>query len=291
MPVNPDAVGATGEPRRFAWTSDECLLYALGIGAGTIDPVHSELSFTTENTAGVDQQVFPTFVVLAGFKATGGSSALSQAGTWDPRLLLHGQQGIRLHQPLPTRGEVDLVDEITGVYDKGRGAVIATRAVATPVGGTEPLFETTASVFIVGEGDFGGERGPSATDVVMPDREPDHRVTYPTRPDQALLYRLSGDRNPLHSDKQFSDVGGFERPILHGLCTYGFTGRALLHQLCESDPARFESMDGRFSSPVLPGESLTVEMWVDEHDDATARFRTKAGDGRVVLDNGTMRRR
>jgi acyl dehydratase len=293
VPVNPDAAGIKGEPRRFSWTSDDCLLYALGIGAGTIDPVGFELEFTTENTAGVAQRVFPTFVVMAGFKATGGRSAMAQAGTWDPRMLVHGQQGIRLHGPLPTSGEVDLVDEITGVYDKGKGAVIASRAVATQVGESEPLFETTASAFIVGEGGFGGDRGPSAIGVEMPERAPDRQVTYRTRPDQALLYRLCGDRNPLHSDKQFSDVGGFERPILHGLCTYGFTGRALLHELCGSDPGRFESMQGRFSSPVLPGEALTVQMWLDDGaEDATrAVFRTVADDGRTVVDNGLFSRR
>jgi acyl dehydratase len=286
MPVNPDAVGAKGEPRRWAWSSDDCLLYALGIGAGTLDPVTEELEFTTENTGGVTQSVFPTFVVMAGFNAVGGSSARSQAGTWDPRMLVHGQQGISLHRPLPPSGEADVVDEITGVYDKGKGAVVAMKAVGTLVSDGEPLFETTSSMFIVGEGGFGGDRGPSANTNQAPDRDPDHEVTYPTRPDQALLYRLCGDRNPLHSDKAFSDVGGFPRPILHGLCTYGFTGRALLHTLCGSDPSRFKAMDGRFSSPVLPGEALTVRMWID--GDGAATFQTTGDDDRVVFDNGSL---
>ena len=284
MPMNPDAVGTKGEPRRWSWTSDDCLLYAVGIGGGAVDPVGFELAFTTENTAGVDQQVFPTFVVMAGFNATGGSSAMRSAGTWDPRMLVHGQQGVTLHRPIPPAGEVDLVDEITGVYDKGKGAVVATKSVGTSVADGGPLFEMTSSVFIVGEGGFGGDRGPSAAVNVAPDRDPDHSVTYQTRPDQALLYRICGDRNPLHSDKQFSDVGGFPRPILHGLCTYGFTGRGLLHTLCGSDPARFSSMEGRFSSPVLPGEALTVNMW--DTGDGEAVFQTLGDDGRVVLDNG-----
>ncbi len=284
MPMNPDAVGTKGEPRRWRWTSDDCLLYAVGIGGGAVDPVGFELEFTTENTAGVDQKVFPTFVVMAGFKASGGASAMRAAGTWDNRMLVHGQQGIRLHRPIPPSGEVELVDEITGIYDKGKGAVVASKALATSVDDGEPLFETTSSAFIVGEGGFGGDRGPSAMVNVAPDREPDHSVTYQTRPDQALLYRICGDRNPLHSDKQFSDVGGFPRPILHGLCTYGFTGRALLHTLCGSDPARFGSMEGRFSSPVLPGEALTVNMW--DGGDGSAVYQTLGDDGRVVLDNG-----
>jgi len=284
MPVNPDAVGTKGEPRRWRWDSDDCLLYALGIGAGTLDPVNSELEFTTENTIGVDQRVFPTFVVMAGFKAVGGSSARAAAGTWDPRMLVHGQQGITLHRQLPSEGEVDIVDEVTGVYDKGKGALVTMSAVATATDDGEPMFETTSSMFIIGEGGFGGDRGPSAATNIAPDRAPDHAVTYQTRPDQALLYRLCGDRNPLHSDKSFSDVGGFPRPILHGLCTYGFTGRALLHTLCGSDPSRFQSFDGRFSSPVLPGEALTVNMW--EVDDGQAVYQTLGDDGRAVLDNG-----
>ncbi|MDH3296087.1 MAG: MaoC/PaaZ C-terminal domain-containing protein [Acidimicrobiia bacterium] len=284
MPMNPDAVGTNGEPRRWRWTSDDCLLYSVGIGAGAVDPVGFELEFTTENTTGVDQKVFPTFVVMAGFKATGGASASRAAGTWDPRMLVHGQQGITLHKSIPPEGEVELVDEITGIYDKGKGAVVAMKAVATSVDDGAPLFETTSSMFIVGEGGFGGDRGPSAAVNVAPERNPDHSVTYQTRPDQALLYRICGDRNPLHSDKQFSDVGGFPRPILHGLCTYGFTGRALLHTLCGSDPARFSSMEGRFSSPVLPGEALTVNMW--DNGDGSAIFQTLADDGRVVFDNG-----
>ncbi len=286
MPVNPEAVGAKGEPRRASWDSDACLLYALGIGAGVSDPVNDELEFTTENTKGVDQKVFPTFAVVAGFNGTGGRSAMGQAGTWDNRMLVHGEQGIRLMRPLPTNGEVDMVDEITGIYDKGKGAVVATKMVATLVDDGEPLFETTSSVFIMGEGGFGGDRGPTEKANVAPDSAPDYEITYQTRPDQALLYRLCGDRNPLHSDKQFSDVGGFPKPILHGLCTYGFTGRALLHTLCDSDPERFSAMDGRFTSPVMPGEALTVRVWND--GDGHAIFQTTGDDGRVVLDNGGL---
>ncbi len=284
MPVNPEAVGAKGEPRRASWTSDDAVLYALGIGAGVTDPVGAELEFTTDNTAGVQQRVFPTMVVLFGFTATGGKSAMSQSGTYDPRMLVHGEQGITLFREMPIAGEVETVDEIVGVYDKGKGAVIATKTTGTLVADGQPLYEATASVFITGEGGFGGDRGPSGKANVAPDRAPDHEVTMQTRPDQALLYRLSGDKNPLHSDKQFSDVGGFPKPILHGLCTYGFTGRALLHTLCGSDPSRFTGMDARFSSPVLPGEALTVRMWAD--GPGRAIFQTLGGDGRVVIDNG-----
>lgn len=138
------------------------------------------------------------------------------------------------------------------------------------------------SAFIRGEGGFGGDRGPSGkTD--MPGRSPDHQVTYRTRTDQALLYRLSGDRNPLHSDPNFASLGGFDKPILHGLCTFGFTGRALLHTLCGSQPSRFGSVSARFSRPVIPGESLTVSIWVE--GDGRAVFTTSTDAG-IVIDGG-----
>jgi acyl dehydratase len=286
MPINPDAVGARGEPRRASWTSDDALLYALGIGAGVEDPVGDELEFTTENTAGVEQQVYPTMVVLFGFTATGGKSAMSEIGSFDPRMLVHGEQGIKLHRPIPTSGEVETVDEVTGIYDKGKGAVVATKVTGTLVEDGQPLYEATSSVFIVGEGGWGGDRGPSGKQNVAPERDPDFTLSATTRPDQALLYRLSGDRNPLHSDKQFSDVGGFPKPILHGLCTYGFTGRMMFRALCDSDTSKFGGMDGRFSSPVMPGEKLTVKVW--DEGNGHAIFQTLGDDGRVVIDNGGL---
>ena len=172
--------------------------------------------------------------------------------------------------------------KITGIYDKGSGAVIASESTAVDTGTGEPLFSTRTALFIRGEGGFGGDRGPSAVKIDV-DRKPDHTVTYQTRPDQALLYRLNGDRNPLHSDPTFARGGGFDRPILHGLCTFGFTGRALLAVLCDDDPERFLSMDARFSKPVLPGDALTVSIW---REGDRALFRTERAPGEVVLDSG-----
>lgn len=147
------------------------------------------------------------------------------------------------------------------------------------------MWSTKSGLFIGGEGGWGGDRGP-ATEWNLPSRDADHQVSYETRTDQALLYRLNGDRNPLHSDPSFASAAGFEKPILHGLCTYGFTGRALLHALCDSDPARFGSMGGRFKSPVMPGEVLEVHAW-EESDQVL--FQTRVGE-RVVFDNGVMTR-
>src|SRR6202008_1411781 len=147
------------------------------------------------------------------------------------------------------------------------------------------LFTTSNSAFIRGEGGWGGDRGPSGG-VAFPERKADHVVTYATRPDQALVDRLSGDRNPLHSDPKFAALGGFDRPILHGLCSFGFTGRALLHTLCGSDPDRFVSMAARFSKPVFPGDELTVSMWAA--GDGEALFRTSTPVG-VVIDGGRLK--
>ena len=276
MPLNPDAVGSKGEPVEVSWTSKDCLLYAVGIGAGT-----HELAFTTENTNGVEQQVFPTFPVVIGW---GRGSAMSSIGTFNPALLVHGQQSVTLHRPVPVEGTATLQSEITAMYDKEKAAVVLTTTTAVLDG--EPLYTNTASVFIRGEGGWGGDRGPSGPRNVPPEREPDRRVTYETSPNQALLYRLSGDRNPLHSDPAFAAMGGFDRPILHGLCTYGFTGRALLHTFCGSDPARFHHLEGRFTSPVMPGEALTINMW--ESGDGEAVFTTAVGD-RLVIDQGLLK--
>ncbi|MAT07020.1 MAG: enoyl-CoA hydratase [Acidimicrobiaceae bacterium] len=276
MPLNPDAVGTKGDPVETSWTSKDALLYAVGIGAGT-----DELAFTTENTNGVDQQVFPTFPVVLGW---GRGSAMGNIGSFNPAMLVHGQQAVTLHRPLPVEGTATLQSEIVAMYDKGKAAVVVTESQATMDG--EPLYSTRSSAFIRGEGGWGGDRGPSGAQNVPPDRAPDHSVTYQTSPDQALVYRLSGDRNPLHSDPAFAAMGGFDRPILHGLCTYGFTGRALLHSLCGSDPARFGHIEGRFASPVLPGEALTVDMWVI--GDGEAVFVTRVDD-RAVIDQGQLK--
>jgi acyl dehydratase len=282
MPINPEAVGSTSDPVRHSWDSKDAILYALGVGAGAVDPL-DELSFTTENSNGVEQQVLPTMAVVLG---VGGGGAFASIGSFNPAMLVHGEQAIELHSPIPVSGEVETVGEITGIYDKGKGALVEVRSVSTDTTSGQPLFTTTMSAFIRGEGGFGGDRGPSGPKNPPPERDPDHEQAYVTRTDQALIYRLSGDRNPLHSDPTFAAMGGFDRPILHGLCTYGFTGRALLHRLCGGDPARFTAMEGRFSSPVLPGERLTVRMW--DTGDGEALFQTTGDDGRVVLDGGKL---
>lgn len=273
MPINPDAVGETGGPSSRSWTSKDALLYAVGIGGGTDD-----LPFTTENSANIAQKVFPTFAVIVG----GGGAPMNKVGSYDVTMLLHGEQGIELFDEIPPDGEIESTGEIVGIWDKGNAAVIETESTSVNKATGKPLFKTRSMLFCRGEGGWGGDRGPSEK-IEFPDTEPTHQVTYKTREDQALTYRLSGDRNPLHSDPDFARRGGFDVPILHGLCTYGFTGRGLLSALCDNDVSRFKSMNARFSKPVIPGDELTISMWADN---GRAVFRTTNQNGEVVIDQG-----
>jgi acyl dehydratase len=285
MPLNPDAVGAVTGPVEMSWDSKDALLYAVGVGAGSEDPTGDELAFTTENSSGVRQQMLPTFGVVVSANASKGFTAT--AGEFAMKDLVHAEQWIRLRQPLPVRAVVSCTTTLTGVYDKGSAALVTGETAVTDVETGELMFTAGSSAFIRGAGGFGGDRGQALTAPPVPDLAPAMSVTYPTRPDQALLYRLSGDRNPLHSDPSFARAAGFPRPILHGLCSYGFTGRALLHSVCGSDPAAFGAMSARFSSPVMPGEELIVQIWPLSDDEAV--FRTVVGD-RVVLDRGHFSR-
>ncbi|MGI9602853.1 MAG: MaoC/PaaZ C-terminal domain-containing protein [Acidimicrobiales bacterium] len=280
MPINPDAIGAEGQPGEFSWTSKDSLLYALGVGAGVSDPIGAELEFTTENTNGVEQQALPTQVVVLGM----GAGVGPDFGDFNLAMLVHGEQAITLHQPLPAAGTAVGVSRVADIVDKGKACLVVLENNVSDTDGN-PMWSSTNTLFIRGEGGWGREREKTAPANAAPDRDPDKTVSYQTRPDQALLYRLNGDRNPLHSDPSFATAAGFPKPILHGLCTYGFTGRALLHAMCDSDPARFKGMDARFSTPVMPGDQLDVKIW--DNGDGTAVFQTCVGDN-VVINNGGL---
>lgn len=277
MPIDVSAVGAEFGPSEKTWDATAAMLYAIGVGAGV-----DEIEFTTENSHEVEQKVLPTFATVLGQGAGGG---LRSIGSFDPAMLVHGEQGIELYGALPTAGTASTTGRIAGIFDKGSGALIEVESLTTLAETGEKLFSSRSSIFIRGEGGFGGERGPSGPTNEPPDREPDEIVSYETLPQQALIYRLSGDRNPLHSDPAFARLAGFERPIIHGLCTYGFTGRALLHALCDSDPARFRGLEGRFSKPAFPGDTLTVKMWVS---DGRAIFTTQTQRGDIVIERGSF---
>jgi acyl dehydratase len=278
---NMEAIGEVQGPIERSWDSKDGLLYAVGVGAGAEDPLDpAELPYTTENSQNIPQRMLPTFAVIIGM----GPAPFHKVGPINMANLVHGEQMIQLHQPIPVSGTVLVTAKLTGIYDKGSGMVIVNESESVLKETGEKLLTTMNSAFIRGAGGWGGDRGPAGPKNVPPDREPDHVVTYKTRLDQALTYRLSGDRNPLHSDPSFAKMGGFDRPILHGLCTFGFTGRALLHSLAGSDDTRFTGMEARFARPVLPGDALTVKVWRSE--DGAAVYTTENQDGEIKISEG-----
>ncbi|HEV3187343.1 MAG TPA: MaoC/PaaZ C-terminal domain-containing protein [Acidimicrobiales bacterium] len=287
-----EAVGRQSEPLRRSWDDRDAIIYALGVGAGSTDPTGFELEYTTENTAGRSQKVLPTFATVVGQNAI----KMSVLGEIDFTKMVHGDQTITLHGEIPVRGTAEVTTTVAGIYDKGSGGLVVLESSATNVDTSTLLLTTRMGLFVRGAGGFGGPRGPESDEEddfaaqSLPEREADHVVRYATRTDQALLYRLSGDRNRLHSDPSFAKKAGFDRPILHGLCTYGFSGRALLHEVCGSDSAAFGSMRARFSRPTLPGDELTISIWdVTSEARGAYRFRTENQRGDVVVDGGLFR--
>lgn len=279
MPIDRTAVGRRGDPIIASWTPDDALLYAVAVGAGQ-DPL-AELPLTTENSIDVPQRVLPTFAALVAQRAS-----RPPIGPFDPAMLVHAEQRVVLPRPLPVAGTVQLVAEVESILDKGTGALVRTVVTACDPEHGGVVFRTRSAAFIRGEGGFGG---PRHSDIArpVPDRAADVVVDGQTRPEQALLYRLTGDRNPLHSDPAFARRAGFDRPILHGMCTLGFSARALIGATCDGDPDRLTNLDCRFSAPVRPGDQLRTEIWLDGEDLA---FRTSRTDGTVVIDRGSARR-
>jgi acyl dehydratase len=269
MALKLDLVGAPLDPVRHAYTWRDTVIYALGVGARL-----SELDYLYE---GRGPRVLPTFAVVPSFRSL--IQVVGALGA-SPMSILHGEQTIRLKRPIPPSGELVTTAEVTGIYDKGKGALVVVVARTSDEGGQQ-LFENEFSLFVRGEGGFGGPRGPEARQAAPPDRAPDFAETQATLPEQAALYRLSGDLNPLHIAPEAARVGGFERPILHGLCTYGFAGRALLAHACGGDPARLASFAARFSGVVFPGDALTTSGWQVAPGQWVVQVATQ--EGKVVL--------
>jgi len=279
MPVDPSkALGAALGGGEYSYTKNDVILYHLGVGAGVPATDPNELEYCYEKNL----KVLPSFGVIPTFGSMASMGSVPGL-EFNFAMLLHGEQDLEIHQPIPPEATIKNTGKVAEIWDKGKAAPIVLQVDSTDEAGN-PLFTNRFSLFLRGEGGFGGESGPKAGNK-PPDREPDGVVEKKLMPQQALLYRLSGDTNPLHADPEFAKMGGFDTPILHGLCTYGFTGRALLHAICGGDSARFKSMQGRFSKPVYPGDDLTVSMWVDG---STCTFQTKNQAGDVVLDQGQM---
>ncbi|GAB3766089.1 acyl dehydratase [Nocardioides ginsengisegetis] len=274
MPIDPAvAVGAQFPDRTFEWTESDVLLYHLAIGA-------SDLSYTLEGPA---LQVLPSFGILAPTFHMTDPPPLDLPGC-DINLaqVVHGSQSISVAGPLPTSGSATLRTRISEVWDKGKASVIWQEGVATSPTGEE-LWTVRSSIFVRGEGGWGGPRGES-TAVVVPDHAPDADTTYDVTPTQALLYRLCGDRNPLHADPDFAKAAGFPAPILHGLCSYGIVLRTVTDALLGGDASRVGAFTARFAGVVFPGETIRVRAW---HTDAgivvTATVAGGERDGSPVL--------
>ena len=276
MTLRHELVGVPTDAVSKEWTDRDTLLYALAVGAGSAEPA-SELAYTTENTAGVAQRVIPTFGCVVA-----GSRSPRTLGDYDAAKLIHAEQSVVFHEPLAPAGVATSRTTLRAIYDKGKSAMLVQDSEAVDVATGRPLVTSTGTFMVFGEGGFGGERGPSAAEWDVPARDADHTVRYATRRDQPLLYRLTGDRNPLHSDPAVAARAGLPRPIMHGMCTYGFSCRALL-AVADAETASLASMTARFTKPALPGDDLVVQVWVDSDG---LRFRTLNGQGDVVLDRG-----
>jgi acyl dehydratase len=274
MPLDPSCLGAQSAPRRVSWQARDCVLYALGVGAGP-----DELAFATDDIRNVPQRMLPTMPVTLGVNL----GVLKAAGPIDWTKLVHAEQGLELFDELPVTGEAMATSRIAELWDKGSAAVVVVDTEARGVPDDRPLFRSRASLFIRGAGGWGGERGPSAPADTRPG-DPGLTVSYPTSDNQALIYRLSGDRNPLHSDPAFAARAGFAKPILHGLCTFGIAGRAVMRAVA-GDPSRIKSIQARFAASVYPGETLHVDLWPDGN---SVRFTTRT-DEAVVLSHGVAR--
>jgi acyl dehydratase len=270
----------TFEEIEVSYTERDSILYALGLGIGSdpLDP--QQLRFVYEK----ELAALPTMAILLGHP---GQYLSDPATGVDEYRVLHGEQGLQIHRPLPAAARVRCHNRIDAIVDKGpgRGALIYTTRETRLADTDEPLATSTGTTFCTGEGGFGGPTGPVKPVHLVPERSPDQVVDLPTSPQQALLYRLSGDMNALHADPDIARAVGFDRPILHGLCTYGIAGRALLGALADHRPERLRRLDVRFSAPTLPGDTITTSIWHEGDGHAAFRCSVEAR-GVTVINNG-----
>lgn len=272
MALNLDVIGKKFGPITYSYNQDDVILYALGVGAGV-----NELDYVYEKKL----KVLPTFAVAPLMECV---FQFIKESNINLMALLHGEQKVVIHKKIPVSGVLKTTYECTSIYDKGKNGAVLNLHLSTSDENDGVVFENFAVLFDRSAGDFGGDPGPKSEKRIPPEGvAPDISIEYKTSPDQAALYRLSGDKNPLHIDPDFAKKGGFDKPILHGLCTYGHAGRALLEGLCGGDPSRFKSFEVRFTGVVFPGDSLITEAW--KIDDDKYVVQTKTGDGRIVLGN------
>jgi len=268
MTIDLSLVGQKLPPTTFEYNDRDVMLYALGVGAGT-----DELQYVFERGL----KVIPTFGVVPAFPAL---TSLVSVGKINPVMLLHGEQRIEVKKPFPIAAKVTTVATVKAIYDKGRGALVVTDAETKDEAG-EAICVNTFGAFIRGEGGFGGDRGPSGPKNVPPERAPDEVAEMQTLPQQAAIYRLSGDRNPLHIDPNFAKMAGYDKPILHGLCSFGHVARAVIQKYCGGDSDRLKVLDVRFSGVVFPGDTIITEMWKESDSQIILQAKTQRGE--VVL--------
>jgi acyl dehydratase len=279
MPVDREkALGASLGERESGWEVDDVILYHLGIGAGVPPTSPGELEYTYEKNL----KVLPSFVVVAGGRGhtvVGGGGLHLPGIEFNMTQLLHGEQDIEIHKTLPTSAKTRSRGRVADVFDKGKAALVITEYESRDEAG-EPLFTTRASLFIRGEGGFGGPSGPKVGNV-PPERAPDGVVESTTLPQQALLYRLNGDKNPLHADPDFAKMAGFDRPIIHGLCSYGIACKAIVDHVLGGDPTRVARYQARFAGIAFPGEIYLTSYW-EEGDKILLRVDSKERGAPII---------
>lgn len=280
MPIDPKiALGARLPSREFAWTPSDVQLYQLGLGAGARWTDAGELRYLDDR----EPQVLPTFATVAPTLHETEPPKVSFPGIdIDLAKVVHGFQEVRVHRPLPASGKATMAEHISELWDKGSAAVVVQERTVTGSDG-EPLWTARSSIFAKGEGGFGGERGPS-TKTELPDRAPDFDVTTATLPQQALLYRMLGDRNPLHSDPEFARAAGFPDPILHGLCTYGIVCKTATDTALDADASRVTGFRARFAGVLYPGETIRTRIWRADGELVIAATAVERDDAPVLAD-------
>ncbi len=255
MPIDPSkALGADLGGGETSWTQDDIILYHLGVGAGENATDPQELEYTYEKNL----KVLPSYAVIPTFGAMVGLGSV-EGLEFNFAMLLHGEQDIVLHKPIPTAATVKSSGRVAELWDKGK-ACLCVLEIDTRDEEGEPLFTNRYSLFLRGEGGFGGEAGPKAGNQA-PDRDPDGVIEQATLPQQALLYRLSGDKNPLHADPEFAKMAGFDKPIIHGLCSYGVVCKAIVDGVLDGDVAKVARYQARFAGVGFPGETYLISYW------------------------------
>tara|TARA_B100000700_G_scaffold87447_1_gene98473 strand:+ start:5255 stop:6103 length:849 start_codon:yes stop_codon:yes gene_type:complete len=277
MTINYDEImNLTSENVEISYSDKDSILYSLGIGLGN-DPMNlNELKYVYENS----QSVLPSMATNFQYH-----SPLLLKTNINFIMVVHGEQRLSITNALPVSGDFIANAKVIGCYDKGpaRGAIIEVETTVKNKKNNEEICKLVSTTFARGDGGFGGPDSPKK-EIFIPDGEPDYVSEVSTKPDQALIFRLSGDYNPLHSDPNFAKAAGFEKPILHGMCTYGIACRSLVNEICENDASKLKRFDCRFSSPVYPGETIITEMW---KKDKMIYFNSKVKErDKLVLKNG-----